>query len=383
MKFLKKISKYEKTIIVLSDLHLGAGQYIDGKRNPLEDFHFDKELVNLFEYFSSGDYENAQVEIVFNGDFLDFLSTPFIQCFDDEFWSEESAVQKLSLIRKAHPEVFIAMNNFVKVKNKKIVYVIGNHDAEIILPAVQEKFLSYFSVDVHQNIVLPEDDDRYIPLPGIHIMHGHQFERAHYFKMKEAILVQEGKRYIRPTWGSYYCNHILNKYKIERDFINQIHPIRNFLIHGMLYDTFFTLRFILANIYYFVMVRFWPTHLFRLNFKKIANDLKEELILFQNYAQITRNYFKKNKDAKYLLVGHTHQPMVQSFQDETVFINTGTWCKMISLDFSNLFTGHYLTFAMINAKKTHYPIEEINHHLQVNLFSWKGDQSLPFESQPF
>ncbi|MCY4524036.1 MAG: hypothetical protein OXB84_04785, partial [Halobacteriovoraceae bacterium] len=60
MRFLRK-TKVTKTILVISDIHLGAGAIIEGKRNPLEDFHYDKEMVDFLEYYFSGDYASREV----------------------------------------------------------------------------------------------------------------------------------------------------------------------------------------------------------------------------------------------------------------------------------------------------------------------------------
>ena len=64
----------QKVVLVISDLHLSAGKMIKGKRNLLEDFHYDSELIDFLNYYSSGDYKDIQVELVINADFLDFLA---------------------------------------------------------------------------------------------------------------------------------------------------------------------------------------------------------------------------------------------------------------------------------------------------------------------
>ena len=89
-------SNFDKTILVISDIHLGAGEIVNGKRNLLEDFHYDKELIEFLDYYSRGFYSEKEVELIINGDFLDFLAVPFVEFFDDEFWSEEAALEKLS-----------------------------------------------------------------------------------------------------------------------------------------------------------------------------------------------------------------------------------------------------------------------------------------------
>ena len=64
MKFLKRRRKAKRVILSISDLHLGAGEEIKGRKNSLEDFHSDEELVQFFEYYSSGEYQNKEEEIV-------------------------------------------------------------------------------------------------------------------------------------------------------------------------------------------------------------------------------------------------------------------------------------------------------------------------------
>ncbi|MDH4468702.1 MAG: metallophosphoesterase [Bacteriovoracaceae bacterium] len=382
MKYLRNHFRKGKTIVVLSDLHLGAGQFRMDLRNPLEDFFFDRELIDLFHFFSSGIYKDRKVEIVFNGDYIDFLATPFVDYFEDEFWSETSAITKLNLVRDAHREVFIAMANFVKVKDKKIVYVVGNHDAEILLPGVRETFLSFFPENLREHVLVPEVDT-YSPTPGVYLQHGHQYERAHNFDPKNAFTEDSlGKRYIIPTWGAYYCTHIINKFKTERSYINQIQPIKKYLIHGLLFDAFFTLRFMFSNTFFFVMVRlwYWYYHIKSFRLKEIINDTKEELMLFQNYETLTRKFFQKNPDTKILITGHTHHPQMRTFKDGTTYINTGTWTKIISLDFSFNFNGHYLTFAKIDTNADHYELQDFNRTVHVELLEWKGSSAEPYRS---
>ena len=63
MRFLRK-SKDEKIILVVSDLHLGAGMFVKGRKNCLECFHSDKEFVEFLELYATGDYVRAEVELV-------------------------------------------------------------------------------------------------------------------------------------------------------------------------------------------------------------------------------------------------------------------------------------------------------------------------------
>jgi UDP-2,3-diacylglucosamine pyrophosphatase LpxH len=369
MRFLRK-NKIKKTILVISDQHLGAGMYYEGKRNLLEDFHFDKEMVEFLDFYCTGEYANREVELIINGDFFDLLAVPYVKYFDDEYWSEEAALEKLKIIIEAHPEVMEALKEFVNKKNKKVVYIIGNHDAELVLTKVQQHLRDFFS---NESFIISNEIETYNPHKGIYIQHGHQYELAHDYSPEDSIIkTNEGVEYFIPPWGSYYVVRIINKFKVERSYINEVRPIKNFLIHGLIFDTFFTMRFMFANIYYFVMVRFWNYLWNNPGWSVIQKQMKQELKLFQNFTSLTRDFFEEHPDAKALIVGHTHHPSIHYFSDGTTFVNTGTWTKMINLDFARMSHGHSLTYAQID-------IAGKEEQVEIDLHEWKGKTESPYQ----
>ena len=368
----------QKVILVISDLHLSAGKMIKGKRNLLEDFHYDNELIDFLKYYAEGDYKDLPVELVINGDFLDFLAVPYVEFYDDEFWSEKAALAKLKMVMAAHKGVMEALKQFIANPEKNIVYIIGNHDAEFVFDSLKEEFLAYFGEDSIR-ISLSNSVTTHIPTKGVSIQHGHQYERAHDFDQENAVIeTLNAEKYFIPPWGSYYVTNVINKYKQERSYINGVRPIKHFLIHGLLFDTFFTLRFILSNIYYFVMVRFWHFYMMKKCFKQIFQDLYRELELFQDYESLTRQYFEKKPDSRVLIVGHTHNPALRIFSDGTTFINTGTWTRMVNLDLGQWNYGSVLTYAKILVKNTEYEIDDFDKNVEVDLKYWLGINNLPY-----
>ena len=368
----------EKLILVISDLHLGAGKMYKGKRNLLEDFHYDNELIDFLTYFSTGHYAEIKVELVINGDFLDFLAVPYVEFYDDEFWSEKAALEKLRMIMSAHQGVLRAMRRFLQSQGKTIVYIIGNHDAEFVFDSLKEEFCNYFGED-KDKITMSNDITTYVPAKGVCIQHGHQYERAHEFDPKNSIIeTLSGEKYFIPPWGSYYVTNVINKYKQERSYINEVRPIKQFLIHGIIFDTFFTLRFMLSNFYYFIMVRFWHFYMQKKSLSEVFEDIFRELELFQDYESLTRHFFEKNTYAKVLIVGHTHAPTLRLYSDGTTFINTGTWTRMINLDLGQWNQGSLLTFAKVVVRKAEYDIEEFDQNVEVDLKHWMGINNLPY-----
>jgi UDP-2,3-diacylglucosamine pyrophosphatase LpxH len=368
----------QKVILVISDLHLSAGKMIKGKRNLLEDFHYDNELIDFLKYYANGDYKDVPVELVINGDFLDFLAVPYVEYYDDEFWSEKASLAKLKMIMAAHRGVLEALKLFVSHPEKNIIYIIGNHDAEFVFDSLKEEFLSFFE-EFAPRISISNNRTQYTPTNGVSILHGHQYERAHNFDQLNAVIeTTSGEKYFNPPWGSYYVTNVINKYKQERSYINSVRPIKHFIIHGILFDTFFTLRFILSNIYYFFMVRFWHFYMMKKSFGQIFQDLYRELELFQDFETLTRQYFEKNPESRVLIVGHTHTPALRMYSDGTIFINTGTWTRMVNLDLGQWNYGNVLTYAKILVKNKDYDLMNFDKNVEVDLKYWMGINNLPY-----
>ncbi|MBL6989256.1 MAG: metallophosphoesterase [Bacteriovoracaceae bacterium] len=384
MRFLQKEKVY-RTVIVLSDLHMGAGVVVNDRKNYLEDFHYDKELIDLLEYYSSGKFYNREVELVLNGDIFDFLAVPFVQYFDDEFWSEKASIEKLKMIVEPHKDFIQALISFVSIKKKKIIYILGNHDAELIFQSLREYFLSLFP-EKHRGKCefLIDKDGEYSPVDGVLIKHGHEYEVSHKFHTEKSIIEDnEGEKYFIPPWGSYYVTRVLNKFKEERHYADSVRPIRKFVINGIIYDTLFTIRFVFASIYYFIMVRFIYFFKQSKNYKKLASYIKDELQLFRDYETITQEFLEENESVRALILGHTHLPAYRTFSDGSIFINTGTWTKMFNLDFGKQQDDYLLTYAQIDIrdhqKKRKRKRRSSNDScIDLTLNVWRGRTTLPF-----
>lgn len=365
---------------MVSDLHLGAGLSVNNRRNFLEDFHYDKELIEFIEYHSSGHYLDREVELIINGDFFDLLAVPFVKYFDDEFWSEKAALDKLKMCVDAHAGVLEALKDFLSYPNNRVVYIIGNHDAELVFESLREYLINQIpEKDRHKFRILLNDDTIYIPEDGIVLKHGHEYELAHQYSIKTCIATDiNHNKYFIPPWGSYYVTRVINKFKEGRDYINAVRPVNKFIINGIIYDPLYTVRFIFANFYYFFMVRF--VMIFKQNKKlsEVLNSVKKEIHLFQNYESLTEEYVTSDENIKALIVGHTHDPIFREYDDGSIFINTGTWTKMYNLDFGKNFNGAKLTFARVDVKEKGEEQTGRFDHLEISLNEWRGRSDLPF-----
>ena len=372
MKFHRQKTK-AKVILAVSDLHLGAGPFVGERDNPLEEFHRDHEFSLLLEHFSTGAYNVRPVELVINGDFLDFLAVPYVEVFEDQYWGQHASLKRLALISRGHKLVFDALINFLKKPDKNLVYILGNHDGELILPAVLEEFYNFFPQEIRPRIsILSHSNAEYRPIPEIVFKHGHEYEMANYRNSDEAILQgADGELHYNPPWGSYYVVRVINKFKAYSRHIQSVRPIKKFIIHGMIYDTVNTMRFILANVAYFFMVRFIYLFKSRRKFKDMIRYVREELVMFRNDHQIIEEYFDNNEDVKVLLVGHSHGLLYKQFWSGPLFINTGTWMQMHNLDFDRPVSSQAMPFALI-VVSDHNSDQSV---VELGLYHWHGGVS--------
>ena len=279
-----------------------------------------------------------------------------------------------------------ALSQFVRGDDKSITFIIGNHDAEFMLPSLQAEFLNVFREQDRSKVkIILNLDKPYEPVPGVVLKHGHEYEFAHRFSPQTSVVENiDGARYFLPPWGSYYVTRIINKFKAERYYVNAVRPIRKFLINGLVYDTLFTLRFMFSNAFYFIMVRFLYTFKQGKKWSEIMLAIKAELVLFNDLEEQVNDFFRNDPNIKVLIVGHTHEPIYRVNSDGQTFINTGTWTRMHHLDIGKRGNISLLTYAQLdvidnsNHEDSTETRRKLSFPIQASLHIWEGERTLPY-----
>lgn len=347
----------EKYKIVISDCHLSAGRFFEGRLNPHEDFHFDDEMCAFFEFFSTGAYGEdpkgpVEVELFINGDYLDFLNVPYHGEFEDAI-TEEIALYKLEAIIAGHPKVMAALREFAKKPGKKITYLIGNHDADLFFPKVRERITREWDPDgkfPSEKVILIADRDRVRYEGGVEIHHGNQFEAVHVLNFEKPLLTSYlDKPVLNLPWGSFYVLKIINRLKYEREVLDKIRPAKFYVMFGLILDPIFTLKFLFLSSFYFLKTRFVYSPKRRSNVKVTAEILKQEATnVLLDLEKQARRILDSDKGLRTVIFGHTHKPMNKIYPDGKQYLNTGTWTKMINLDWRSLGQQQFcLTFAFV------------------------------------
>ena len=367
--------KPKKIKLVTSDMHLSSGPFLDGKINPHEDFHFDPEFVEFLDYFSTGNYgDECEVELILNGDVLDFLNVPFHGEFPEEI-TESMALEKLQAIFAGHPEVTKALQRFIRRKGKRIIYNIGNHDAEFFFSKVRALFCETIAgANPSRDKIWVNADEEFIEYPeGIRIHHGNQFEAVHTLNYKNPFLADiDGGPILALPWGSVYVLKIINRLKWERDYLDKVKPAKRYFLIGLIFDPFFMLKFFFLSAFYFFHTRFIYSPRRRATIWNTIKIMRQEITPFFGLEGNAHEILEKNPQVHTIIFGHTHGPMQRIFRDGRTYINTGTWTKMINLDFPNLGTSMRLTFAFVQYDEGGKPkasLEEwYGHHAPHKMF---------------
>lgn len=357
----------KKLKVITSDMHLSAGRFVDGMQNPHEDFFFDREFCEFMEYFSTGEYgDGCEVELILNGDVFDFLNVQTQGEFADVV-NSDLAVEKLLAIFQGHPEVTQTMQNFVRRPGKRILYNVGNHDLDFFFPAVRETFCRVIGGnDWKKEQVWVNVETEFLSYPeGVEIHHGNQFEAVHTTNYEQPFISENlPEPILYMPWGSVYVLKIINRLKWERDYIDKVRPAKLFMAISLLFDPIFTLKFFILSAFYFIHTRFIYNPRRRATIMNTLAIMKEEITPFYGLEDDARAILDRKPEVKVIVFGHTHGPMQRFYRDGTTYINTGTWTRMISLDFRNLGQSAKLTFALIEYDEQGHP--------QATLEEWMG-----------
>jgi UDP-2,3-diacylglucosamine pyrophosphatase LpxH len=89
------------------------------------------------EHYSSNTNYFADVHLVLNGDILNLIQLDVDGVFT-HLWTEGHTVKAVQSIIDGHPHFFQALKKFLAKPNKKITYIIGNHDFAMVWPAAQQ-----------------------------------------------------------------------------------------------------------------------------------------------------------------------------------------------------------------------------------------------------
>jgi hypothetical protein len=163
----------QEDIVLVSDLHLGPGPL-----HSVETFFHDVEFCRFLDALvRRAEPEGRTWRLVILGDFLDFLRCELVTHEAGGAPTEDVAMATLERIMTNHEEVFRGLGRFLSA-GFPVDIVVGNHDAELIRPALQERMRSFVAGGGAGSAVGNITFHPWIyHLPGVlYAEHGHQHD---------------------------------------------------------------------------------------------------------------------------------------------------------------------------------------------------------------
>jgi len=343
--------------IVVSDLHLGFGPFdSDGNQNILEDFFYDKPFAELLEYYSTGDYTKAEIELILNGDIFNHLHVYPYET-NPSLFTERICYERTQKIIDGHPELFTALRRFAENDRHRLIYLMGNHDIGVAWPSVQQLLRDA----IHPNIVIRLD---YYRDGAVHVEHGNQFLLDNRMELEDLFLTRgEPEPVLKLPWGGLFVLQFINRVRFQRHYVGKVFPFRTFIRWSLLHDTLFALGLLAKVVLYFLKINFIRDPRRNFHFRdtwKIMTSYQFP----QRLHKFAKKIFETNPEVRVVVFGHTHQALYQQLSRDRHYLNSGTWIELISLDLASLGRSLRWTFVEISYDKDGTP--------RPRLKEWKG-----------
>ncbi|MBC7254772.1 MAG: hypothetical protein H5T66_01535 [Chloroflexi bacterium] len=244
-----------KVKIIVSDLHLGAGQAEAG--NALEDFTSDAAFAGLMQaLFEESETAQREVELIFAGDTFEFLQVPALpeeETFDptahyrlEQYVASDEAASaaKMRLITAGHVLFFAALRAFLNAAppRRTVTFIKGNHDVNLHWAAVQGVIRRALDATGPRADCLTFVERR-VAREGIYVEHGHQYtERINRFPDFEEPHDPKAPDQLYLPPGSRFVLGFLNRLERERYWLDGVKPITALIWYVLALDFRFGLR---------------------------------------------------------------------------------------------------------------------------------------------
>lgn len=309
----------------ISDIEMGRGDITD-------DFTDDDLLVKFILGIKTNETEKAT--LVLNGDIFDFLKMAYKEEYP-RYITEEISLWKLEEVIKTHKKVFIALKEWLKNKNHYLFFTIGNHDADLIWPALQQRLRDELITPIETDTSLKTVYDQigfdyWFRHDKIHAEHGHLFDPYYTNNTKKPIITYRGNRMLNLPWGTYACFTHLNKIKQQFPNEERLYPKPLALEQNLKFkqeSKKTTIKLIIQSLIFNpLLYLFNPTH--RAPYTRLFNHILDHGFEFIDdekfvYGNI-RKAMVRNPDKDIIVLGHSHLEIEKKRKRKRAFV-TDTW----------------------------------------------------------
>jgi UDP-2,3-diacylglucosamine pyrophosphatase LpxH len=215
---------------VISDLHLGMGQFDDGSWHPLEDFRSDAAFKKFLDFL----VENRADELIINGDWVDFMQLDPMAYVRNLFsqdghrlgWTEGDSLLKLESCRaeRAHKRFFDDLRSFLADnKRVKLTVMLGNHDPDLFWPKVQTEMRILLGSPSDEQLEFCQTFTR---RGTAHIEHGNQYcsPENKFYNPSNVFhaCAEDGQQRLELVWGTIFMMEFFNQVEEAFPFADNV-----------------------------------------------------------------------------------------------------------------------------------------------------------------
>ncbi|QKS28189.1 MAG: metallophosphoesterase [Candidatus Accumulibacter similis] len=222
-------------VFVISDLHIGGEFSDDPAQRGFRIMSRPERLAGFIEELADRAHE-CPIELVINGDFIDFLAEchegkqPWVPFVEDA--NEATATFRRVAYRDRDSAVFDALGNFL-AKGHALVVLLGNHDVELALPGVRVAFEERLAQQTSSRIRFIYDGEAYRVGDAL-IEHGNRYDpfnvvdhdrlrRLRSLQSRGQCSANSELQFVAPA-GSRLVAKVINPIKSLYSFIDLLKP---------------------------------------------------------------------------------------------------------------------------------------------------------------
>lgn len=184
----------KRRIFVIGDIEMGQGDMMD-------DFKDDDQLEKFIENASNSEGSDETI-LVLNGDVFDFLKMNY-QGEYSRYITEEVSLWKFEKIIAKHPKFLVSLKKFLDHKHTKLVIVIGNHDADLAWPKLQERIYDILGNKSKISFTHAFEEE------NLNIQHGNLIDPLFIFPYEKDLVTYKGKKILNLPFGSQVASQYL------------------------------------------------------------------------------------------------------------------------------------------------------------------------------
>jgi len=199
---------------------------------------------------------------------------------------------------------------------------------------------------------------------GVHIEHGMQHEPMNAFNTQRYFVERDGELSVNLPLGSRYIIQVLNPEKALRPYIDKVAPFRRYFLWALFNDPAVVFKISAKSVDFALraMLNKIP-HVDEVS----PTEIVERLVLYTAFPTLEREakHLLQRRGFNTVIMGHTHVPLYREYARDKVYVNTGTWNAMTSLDMGSLGRTEVLTYAHV---------EWVDGRPRARLREWRGLQ---------